>query len=261
MFLPEIPYSTSIAAFDSDGRLLFANPAAYGILGYEQKALLGRSIMEIIPAGEKRRVRRWRSEITKGKFPQNIDLRVSRPDGEPMVISGSFTPLTGTEGANVLIGGSGNDTLRGDSGNDTLDGGAGADTLDGGDGDDSITGGGGNDTITGGLGNDVFVYESVFDGTTPVNSDDADSIIGFATGDAIELAATNPFADGTGSFTTNGALTDDSIDITNNGTDTTIIFDLDTDAGTTGLTVTLVGVALTGADFTFDSVTDELTLV
>ncbi len=167
----------------------------------------------------------------------------------------------GTAGDYLLVGSAGADLLDGGDGNDTLDGGAGDDTLVGGDGDDSITGGAGDDDLVGGLGNDVFVYESVFDGTTPVNSDDADSISGFAAGDAVQLDGGNVFADGTGSFTTNGALTDDSIDITNNGTDTTIIFDLDTDAGTTGLTVTLVGVALTGADFTFDSVTDELTLV
>ncbi len=62
------------------------------------------------------------------------------------------------------------------------------------------------------------------------------------------------------SFTNTGGVVNDKIDITNDGFNTTIIFDLDTDAGTTGLTVTLVGVALTGVDFTFDSVTDELTL-
>ncbi len=56
-------------------------------------------------------------------------------------------------------------------------------------------------------------------------------------------------------------MTENKIAVSNNGADTTIIFDLDTDAGTEGLTVTLVGVALTGADFTFDSFTDELTLV
>ncbi len=111
----------------------------------------------------------------------------------------------------------------------------------------------------GGLGNDVFVYETVFDGTTPVNSDDADSIVGFAAGDAIELAATNPFATGPGDIVA-GALAENKIAVSNNGTDTTIIFDLDTGAGTEGLTVTLVGSALTEADFTFDSVTDELTL-
>ncbi len=158
--------------------------------------------------------------------------------------------LVGTAGADSLVGGDLADGIFGLDGNDTLDGGAGDDTLDG---------GAGADSLVGGLGNDVFVYESVFDGT-PVNSDDADSIIGFAAGDAIELAATNPFATGTGDIGA-GPLTENKIAVSNNGTDTTIIFDLDTDAGTTGLTVTLVGVALTDANFTFDSVTDELTLV
>ncbi|MEE8507361.1 MAG: hypothetical protein V3S40_14220, partial [Kiloniellales bacterium] len=170
---------------------------------------------------------------------------------EHFILFGQFEDRLAVEGL-TLIGTRGTDLLDGGDGNDTLDGGAGADTLDG---------RAGADSLVGGLGNDVFVYESVFDGTTPVNSDDADSINEIAPGDKIKLDGGNVFADGTGSFTTNGALTDDSIDITNNGTDTTIIFDLDTDAGTTGLTVTLVGVALTGADFTFDSVTDELTLV
>ncbi len=56
-------------------------------------------------------------------------------------------------------------------------------------------------------------------------------------------------------------MTENKIAVSNNGTDTTIIFDLDTDAGTEGLTVTLVGVALTEADFTYDAGNELLTIL
>ena len=107
------------------------------------------------------------------------------------------------------------------------------------------------------------MYTSTFETGlgVPVNDDGADSITDLESGDAIQLDGSNPFATGQGSLTNNGAVTNNSIDISNDGTDTTIIFDLDTGAGTNALTVTIVGQQLTDANFTFNSGTDELTLL
>ncbi len=59
-----------------------------------------------------------------------------------------------------------------------------------------------------------------------------------------------------------GGLADNKIAISNDGTDTTITVDLDTDgAEAVGLTVTLVGVAFDSTDFTFDATNELLTLV
>ena len=64
------------------------------------------------------------------------------------------TPMSGSDGADVLTGTSGNDSISGGRGNDTLTGNAGSDWLDGGSGDD---------TLVGGAGNDVYVVDSVGD--------------------------------------------------------------------------------------------------
>ena len=178
---------------------------------------------------------------------------------------GTGTAIDGSGGTDFLTE---IEAVIGSAFNDIITGSSDANGLFGAGGNDTLSGGAGDDTLDGGSGFDVFVYESVFEGEfspfpIPVNSDDADSIIGFAAGDAIQLGGGNVFADGGDDIVAGTTVTDDKIAVSNDGTDTTIIFDLDTFPGETleSLTVTLVGVALTGADFTFDSVTDQLTFV
>ncbi|MEI6762518.1 MAG: Ig-like domain-containing protein, partial [Betaproteobacteria bacterium] len=105
---------------------------------------------------------------------------------------------TGTAGNDNLIGTAGNDNIFGLAGNDTLMGGAGNDTLNG---------GAGADQLTGGDGNDVYKYVAV--GESSATS--TDLIIGFATGDMINLQAILGNVSGgagyTGTMTTVGNAT------------------------------------------------------
>ncbi|MGD8861331.1 MAG: PAS domain S-box protein [Myxococcales bacterium] len=91
-----------IAAFDSDGCLLFANPSAQQIFGYEPDQYQGKPLWELLPHDVRRSLLDVRKELQAGRFPHDVDLRVVRNDGEAVVINGSFAPLSGTEGAVLL---------------------------------------------------------------------------------------------------------------------------------------------------------------
>ncbi len=91
-----------LAAFDLDGRMLFANPSAHAILGYEAEVSLGKPLWELVPAGERRTVTKLRQQLGDGEYPHNVDIGISHKNGKRIVINGSFSPLAGTEGAVLL---------------------------------------------------------------------------------------------------------------------------------------------------------------
>ena len=96
------------------------------------------------------------------------------------------------QGLDVLIGienvtGSAlNDTIKGDGTGNILNGGAGDDTLTGRGGTDTLTGGRGQDRLNGGAGNDIFDFNLVNE--LSANSSKTDVIIGFASGDKIDIS-------------------------------------------------------------------------
>lgn len=117
--------------------------------------------------------------------------------------------LSGGSGDDQIYGGTGNDFLAGVAGNDTLNASAGDDTLLGEEGNDILNasegrdvvdGGEGSDTLTGGADDDHFVFSTVLNGRTNV-----DTLTDFTQGvDAIILF------DGTGtSFAALGATVDE----------------------------------------------------
>ncbi|WP_225770666.1 calcium-binding protein [Inquilinus sp. Marseille-Q2685] len=76
--------------------------------------------------------------------------------------------------------------VMGSAGNDSITGDASANTLWGLGGDDVLTGGGGADVLKGGAGDDSFRYVAVGDSTVAAAGKDA--VIGFTTGDKIDLS-------------------------------------------------------------------------
>jgi len=148
------------------------------------------------------------------------------------------------------------------AGADDVTGTANIDVITAGDGANTITGAAGDDLITVGtvVGDDnTFVLNSVFAAaaTPPVDVDGNDQITGFDSGDSIQLDVSNTLST---TLTNTGAVANNSIDISNDTVDTTIIIDLDTDGTTTvSVTVTLLGVVLDDTGFTFDATTDLLT--
>ncbi len=120
-----------------------------------------------------------------------------------------------------------------------------ADVINTGIGSDIITPGEGNDIVTPGNGNDTIVYTSNF-AAAPVNNDGADQISGFAVGDRLRFDAAPPALTTMAFNTAIAQMTN----INNDGANTVVVVDIDTDAGdTVGLFITLTGVTLTSANF------------
>ena len=91
-----------LAAFDKDGKLLFANPSAQKILGHDPKAYLGKELWEFVPREDRRSMFELRSRLARGEYPHDIDIRLTHESGQRIVLNGSFSPLAGTEGAALL---------------------------------------------------------------------------------------------------------------------------------------------------------------
>ncbi|WP_340119974.1 type I secretion C-terminal target domain-containing protein [Pelagibius sp. 7325] len=131
----------------------------------------------------------------------------------------------------------GDDTISGGAGNDTIFGQEGADLIDGGSGADIIIGGTGNDTMTGGEGADTFVWTDQF------IAGETDTVTDFsaADGDVLDLSAVLEGTDPTDG----GAELQSYLNITYDGTDTTIAIDVNGDGSGTDVTIVCEGVNLT----------------
>jgi hypothetical protein len=132
----------------------------------------------------------------------------------------------------------GDDTISGGAGADTIFGQEGNDLIDGGTGDDIIIGGTGNDTMTGGDGSDSFVWTDQFivgESDTITDFDDAPGE------DVLDLSA---LLEGTDP-TDGGAELQSYLNITYDGTDTTIAVDVNGDGSGTDVTIVCEGVNLT----------------
>jgi PAS domain S-box-containing protein len=87
-----------IVVLDQEGRLLFSNPKAREITGYEEGDLRGRKLGELLIDEDMRRVREIREGFTKGHFPSGVDVRVNRKDGKMIVLSLAFSSVLREDG-------------------------------------------------------------------------------------------------------------------------------------------------------------------
>ena len=87
-----------IVVLDQEGRLLFSNPKAREITGYEEGDLRGRKLGELLIDEDMRRVREIREGFTKGQFPSGVDVRVNRKDGKMIVLSLAFSSVLREDG-------------------------------------------------------------------------------------------------------------------------------------------------------------------
>lgn len=92
-----------LVAVDEHARLLYANPGAYALLGYDELDYpFGSTIHELVADEAQPRLRELRAEFEAGQFPRNVDLRVRRKGGDYVIIECSFSQLHGEEGAVLL---------------------------------------------------------------------------------------------------------------------------------------------------------------
>jgi PAS domain S-box-containing protein len=90
-----------IAALDENARLLYANPGAYRLLGYEEGDFpIDSSVYEIVV--DRHQLVTLQRAFEHGDFPRNLDVRVRRKGGDTMVISCSFSRLHSQDSAILL---------------------------------------------------------------------------------------------------------------------------------------------------------------
>ena len=88
-----------IVVLDPRGHLLFSNPKAREITGYEDSDLRGRPLGDIFADEEAGRARALREAFLDGTFPNDIDVRVKARDGRKIIINLNTAGVLREDGA------------------------------------------------------------------------------------------------------------------------------------------------------------------
>ena len=88
-----------IVVLDSDGRLLFSNPKAREITGYEEGDLRGRALMELFSPEEEVRARELRAAFLRGEYPNDVDIRIVTRSGKERIMNVNTAGVLREEGA------------------------------------------------------------------------------------------------------------------------------------------------------------------
>jgi Ca2+-binding RTX toxin-like protein len=177
--------------------------------------------------------------------------------------------LWGTSGNDIIAGNSNDNVLIGKDGNDDIDAGAGADEAHGGAGNDDIHGDDGDDFLHGGEGDDVLYGDDgldtllggdgadtfVFEAASAFN--DVDVIKDFSTGDS-DVINIADVLDGYYTYGTDDIT--DFVQITDDGTDSTLAIDQDGTANGTNFVAvaTILGVTGLTDEAALDSLIENL---
>jgi PAS domain S-box-containing protein len=87
-----------IVVIDAEGRLLFSNPHARTITGYEEADWRGQPLSSVF-ADEEGMAAKLRAGFLRGEFPQGVDIPVRRKNGDIVIVSVNFNSVLREEGA------------------------------------------------------------------------------------------------------------------------------------------------------------------
>jgi PAS domain S-box-containing protein len=82
-----------IVVLDAEGRLLFSNPKAREITGYEEMDLVGRRLGDLFLPEYQKLGRELREGFQQGRYPSGIDVGVKRKDGKELVLQLAFSSV------------------------------------------------------------------------------------------------------------------------------------------------------------------------
>lgn len=88
-----------IVVLDGEGKLLFANPKAHEITGYDDGDLRGEPLGELFTEEDRTRGRALLNEFANKKFPHGVDIRLFRKDRRVITLSLNFSPVMHEDGA------------------------------------------------------------------------------------------------------------------------------------------------------------------
>ena len=92
-----------LVAIDERARLLYANPGAYALLGYDMHDFpFGSTAYALVAPQDRSRLRQLAGGFGRGEYPRNVDLRIRRKDKQFAIINCSFSSLHGEDGAVLL---------------------------------------------------------------------------------------------------------------------------------------------------------------
>lgn len=88
-----------IVVLDAEGKLLFSNPKAREITGYDESDLRGRPLGDIFAEEEEHRATELRAAFLQGNFPKDIDIRLRTKARKVITINVSTASVLREEGA------------------------------------------------------------------------------------------------------------------------------------------------------------------
>jgi PAS domain S-box-containing protein len=91
-----------IMVIDNDGQILFTNARARAISGYTDAELRGLSFDSLVAEQERETVRAIRAGFSRGKYPNNADVRIERRDGVAITLSINFSSVLRQDNAALL---------------------------------------------------------------------------------------------------------------------------------------------------------------
>ncbi|MGD0527267.1 MAG: PAS domain S-box protein [Polyangiaceae bacterium] len=87
-----------IIVIDAEGHLLFSNPRALAITGYSEADLNGRSVGDLFASEDAAMATELRMGFKEGVYPQSVDVRIRRKNGELAILSINFNSVLREEG-------------------------------------------------------------------------------------------------------------------------------------------------------------------
>lgn len=88
-----------IVVIDSEGRLLFSNPKAREITGYEEEQLRNLRLGDIFSGDQAGLAEHLREGFLRGSYPKDVDIRITTRHGKRLVLNVNFASVLREEGA------------------------------------------------------------------------------------------------------------------------------------------------------------------
>jgi PAS domain S-box-containing protein len=88
-----------IVVIDQTGKILFANPSARQITGFSETDLALIKLNEVLPIEEQKRALRLVRGFRDSIYPQGVDVRIRRKQGDEVILSVNFSSVLREEGA------------------------------------------------------------------------------------------------------------------------------------------------------------------